>query len=80
MEQEHRREDVSIKYLVIFCSNKTDLLRQFITCVDHFTLEIKEQSKQWTKRGVSAPKKAKTVPSAGKIFWDAHRIIFIDYL
>ena len=44
--------------------------------------ETKEQSKQWTEKGESAPKKA--VPSADKImasvFWDARGIIFIDYL
>ena len=38
----------------------------------------------WTRPGESAPKKAKTVPSAGKvkatIFWDSHGIILIDYL
>jgi len=28
--------------------------------------ETKEQSKQWIKSGESAPKKAKTVPLAGK--------------
>jgi histone-lysine N-methyltransferase SETMAR len=38
----------------------------------------------WTKRGEPAPKKAKTVLSAGKVmalvFWDAKGILFIDYL
>ena len=38
----------------------------------------------WTGPGESAPKKAKTVPSAGKvmatIFWDSHGIILMDYL
>ena len=40
--------------------------------------------KKWTKRGESAPKKAKPVPCAGKVmasdFWDARRMSFIDYL
>ena len=40
--------------------------------------------KKWIERRESAPKKAKTVPSAGKVmasvFWDARGIIFIDYL
>ena len=52
--------------------------------VHHFTPKTKEQSKQWIGRGESSPKKAKTVPSAGKVmasdFWDARLIIFIDYL
>ncbi|KMQ88717.1 mariner transposase [Lasius niger] len=45
---------------------------------------MKQQSKQWTSPGESAPKKAKTVPSAGKVmatvFWDSQGIIFTDYL
>lgn len=88
MEQKQRREDVSIECLAMFHSNKAEFLRRFITMdetwVHHFTPETKEQSKQWTERGESAPKKAKTVPSAGKVmasvFWDARGIIFIDYL
>ena len=48
------------------------------------TLETKSQSNMWTGPGESAPKKAKTVPLAGKvmatIFWDSHGIILIDYL
>ncbi|GFU73068.1 mariner Mos1 transposase [Trichonephila clavipes] len=51
------------------------------TWVHHFTPETKER---WTEKGEPAPKKAKTVPSAGKImasvFWDARGIIFIDCL
>jgi len=88
MEQKQRREDVSIECLAMFHSNKAEFLRRFITMdetwVHHFTPETKEQSKQWTAREESAPKKAKTVPSAGKVmasvFWDARGIIFIDYL
>ena len=38
----------------------------------------------WIGPGESAPKKAKTVPSAGKvmdtIFWDSQGILLIDYL
>ena len=54
------------------------------TWVHHLTPETKEQSKQWTEREESAPRKVKTVPSDGKImasvFWDACGMIFIDYL
>jgi len=36
------------------------------------------------KTGCSAPKKTRSVPSAGKdmasVFWDAEGILFIDYL
>ncbi|XP_076623122.1 histone-lysine N-methyltransferase SETMAR-like [Colletes latitarsis] len=88
MEQKQRCEDVSIECLTMFHRNKAEFLRRFITMdetwVHHFTPESKEQSKQWTVRGEPAPKKAKTVPSAGKVmasvFWDVRGIIFIDYL
>jgi len=49
-----------------------------------YTPESKQQSKQWTEAGCSAPKKTRSVPSAGKVmtsvFWDAEGILFIDYL
>ncbi|XP_023231277.1 uncharacterized protein LOC111631292 [Centruroides sculpturatus] len=71
MGQKQRREDVSIESLAMFRSNKAAFLRRFITMdetwVHHFTPETKEQSKQWTERGESAPKKEKTVPAAGKV-------------
>lgn len=78
MEQKQHHEDVSIERLAMFHSNKAEFLRRFITMdetwVHLFTPETKHQSKQWTARGESAPKKAKTVPSAGKVmalvFWD----------
>ena len=88
IEQKQRHVDVSTECLAMFHCNKAELLRQFITMdktwVRHFTPETKKQSKQWTERGKSAPKKAKAVPSAGKVmasvFWDARGIIFIDHL
>jgi hypothetical protein len=52
--------------------------------IHHYTPESKQQSKQWTEAGCSAPKKTRSVPSPGKImasvFWDAEGILFIDYL
>jgi histone-lysine N-methyltransferase SETMAR len=54
------------------------------TWIHHYTPESKQQSKQWTEAGCSAPKKTRSVPSAGKImalvFWDAEGILLIDYL
>ena len=54
------------------------------TWIHHYTPESKQQSKQWTEAGCSAPKKKRSVPSAGKVmalvFWDAEGILFIDYL
>jgi len=54
------------------------------TWIHWYTPETKEQSKQWTSPGEPAPKKAKTVPSAGMVmvtvFWDSQGVIYIDYL
>jgi len=63
----------------MFKRNPKEFLQRFVTVdetwIHHYTPETKEQSKQWTKSGESAPKKAKTVSSAGKImatvFWEA---------
>jgi len=42
-----------------------------------------QHSKQWTSPGEHAPKKAKTVLSAGKamatVFWESQAVIYIDY-
>ena len=72
----------------MFKRNPKKFLQRFVTVdetwIHRYTLEMKEQSKQWTKSGEFASKKAKTVPSAGKImatvFWDSRGIIFTDYL
>ena len=54
------------------------------TWVHHFTPEAKQQSEQWKHPGSPPPKKANTVPSAGKVmalvFWEADGILLIDYL
>jgi hypothetical protein len=54
------------------------------TWIHHYTLESKQQFKQWTEAGCSVPKKTKSVPSAGKVmasvFWNAEGILFTDYL
>ena len=74
--------------LDLFCRNPDEFLRRYITVdetwIHCYTPETKEQSKQWVTKGDPAPKKAKTVKSAGKVmatvFWDSRGIIFIDYL
>jgi hypothetical protein len=71
-----------------FNKNKTDFVRRFITVdetwIHHYTPEFKQQSKQCTEAGCSAPKKTTLVPSVGKVmasvFWNAEGILFIDYL
>lgn len=68
--------------------NPNDFVCRFVTVDKTWTHdntpETKRQSKQWTSVGESAPKKAKSVRSAGKVmatvFWDAKRIILIDFL
>jgi hypothetical protein len=54
------------------------------TWIHHYTPETKQQSKQWIGAGESVPRKAKTVPSAGKVmaavFWDSRGVVLIDYL
>lgn len=79
---------LSQQCLQLFEKNPKDFLRRFVTMdetwVHLFTPESKQQSKQWVEAGGSAPKKAKTIASAGKImasvFWDSKGILLIDYL
>lgn len=74
--------------LGLYRHNSDEFLRRYITVdetwVHFYTPEMKQQSKQWVFSGERAPKKAKTVRSAGKVmatvFWDACGIIHIDYL
>ena len=81
------RMKISEQCLERFNKTKTDFVRRCIamdeTWIHHYTPESKQQSKQWTQGGCSAPKKTRSVPSAGKVmalvFWDAEGILFIDY-
>jgi len=87
VDQKSIRMNVSQECLNIFKRNPTNFLRRFITVdetwIHHYTPEMK-QSEQWVEAGGSAPKKAKTVPSAEKmmatIFWDSYGVVLIDYL
>ena len=71
IEQKQCWADISTECLTKFRCNKSEFLRQFITIhktwVQHVTSGTKEQSKQWTERGESAQKEARTIPSAGKV-------------
>jgi len=88
VEQKRNHMTTSEHCLDMFKRNPKEFLRRFVTVdetwIHHYTPEMKEQSKQWTSPGEPAPKKAKTVPSAGKVmatvFWDSRGIIFTDYL
>ena len=87
-DQKRTRMKISEQCLERFNKNKTDFVRRFVTMdetwIHHYTPESKQQSKQWTEAGCSAPKKTRSVPSAGKVmasvFWDAEGIWFFVYL
>jgi histone-lysine N-methyltransferase SETMAR len=87
-DQKRTRMKISEQCLEHFNKNKTDFVHRFITMdetwIHHYAPESKQQSKQWTEAGCSAPKKTRSVPSTGKViaseFWDAEGILFIDYL
>ncbi|KAM8707598.1 hypothetical protein ACLKA7_014689 [Drosophila subpalustris] len=87
-EQKQQRIDESKSCLDMFTRNKSEFLRRYITMdetwIHHFTPESNRQSAEWHAAGESRPKRPKTQQLAGKvvasIFWDAHGIIFIDYL
>ena len=86
--QKQQRIDDSKACLKIFNRNKADFLRRYVTMdetwIHHYTPESKRSSAEWVEAGESIPKRPKTQQSAGKImasvFWDAHGILFIDYL
>jgi hypothetical protein len=75
---------ISEQCLEHFNKNKTDFVHQFITTdetwIHHHTSKSKQQSKQWTDASCSAPKKTRSVLSAGKfmasVFWNAEGILF----
>ncbi|KAF7280076.1 hypothetical protein GWI33_006427 [Rhynchophorus ferrugineus] len=68
--------------------NKLDFLRRYMTMdetwLHHFTPKSNLQLSEWTAHDEPAPKRGKPQQSAGKVmasaFWDAHGIIFNDYL
>jgi len=86
-DQKRTRMKISEQCLERFNKNKTDFMRRCITMdetwIHHYTPESRQQSKQWTEAGCSAPKKTSSVPPAGKVmasvFWDAEGILFTDY-
>jgi histone-lysine N-methyltransferase SETMAR len=88
VDNKRNRVVASQQCLELFQRNPNEFMRRYVTVdetwIHYYTPETKEQSKQWTSPGERAPKKAKTVPSAGKVmatvFWDSHGIIHIDYL
>ena len=88
VDQKHTRRTLSRTNLNLFEEDPANFLKRFVTTdetwVHYFTPEAIQQSKQWKHPGSPPPKKAKTVPSAGKVmasvFWDTDGILLIDYL
>ena len=87
-DQERICMKISEQCLERFNKSKTDFVRRFITMdetwIHHHTPESKQQSKQRTEAGCSAPKKTRSVPSAGKVmasvFWDAEGVYLLIIL
>ncbi|UYV64642.1 hypothetical protein LAZ67_3001448 [Cordylochernes scorpioides] len=69
-DQKALRRKLSSDNLVLFEANPEEFINRFVTMDEtwahHFTPESKKQSMQWRHSGSPPPKKAKTVPSAGK--------------
>ncbi|UYV76471.1 hypothetical protein LAZ67_14000466 [Cordylochernes scorpioides] len=71
-DQKAVRRKLSSNNLALFEANPEEFVNRFVTMdetwVHHFTPESKQQSMQWRYSGSPPPKKAKTVPSAGKLW------------
>ena len=88
IDQKRQRVRDSKNCLNLFNRNPSDFLRRFViideTWIHHYTPESKQQAKQWVRPGRTAPKRAKTQQSAGKVmasfFCDSSDTLFIDYL
>ncbi|KAF7279638.1 hypothetical protein GWI33_006887 [Rhynchophorus ferrugineus] len=87
-DQKQRRVHAPEKCLKMIKRNKPEFLRRYVamdeTWLHYFTLKFNRQSSEWTTQDEPVPKRGKKQQSAGKVmasvFWDAHGIIFIDYL
>ena len=88
IDQKHQRVCDSKYYLDLFNRNPSDFLRWLMTIdetwIHRCIPKSKQQAKQWAKPDRTAPKRAKTQQSAGKVMAFVFRyssgILFIDYL
>ena len=82
-EQMATRASVSSALLKRFRS-KDDFLLRLVTVdetwVHYYEPENKAQSRQWIRPGSPRPKKFKTQPSAGTLFWDAKGVNMLNFL
>lgn len=87
-EQKLIRRNISRDNLALFEADPDDFMQRILTVDEtwahHYTPESKIQSKQWKHTSSPCPKKARVVPSAGKVmltvFWDAEGVVFVDHL
>ena len=87
-DQKQQCAEDSERCLEQFKRDKKDFLRRYVTMdetwIHHYTPETKRSSGEWTAAGENRLKRPKTQPWASKVmasaFWDAHGILFIDYL
>jgi len=88
VENRSVRVAMSKQLLALYRPDPEKFLQRLVTgdesWVHHYEPESKQQSMQWIGANSPTPKKARTVPSAGKLmgtfFWDSEGIILIDYL
>ena len=88
VDQKQQRINDSEHCLQMFQCNKKEFLHKYVTMdetwIHYFTPESNRQSAKQTAAGESCPKQPKTQTLTGKvfatIFWDAQRILFIDYI
>ena len=88
IEQKQQQTDNSELCLKLYNRNKPKFMSRYVimdeTWLHHFTPESNRQSAKWTAYDEPTPKRGKTQRFAGKVmssaFWDAHGIIFIEYL
>ncbi|UYV79086.1 hypothetical protein LAZ67_17001076 [Cordylochernes scorpioides] len=87
-DQKAVRRKLSSDNLALFEVNPDEFVNRFVTMEEtwahHFTPESKQQSMKWRHSGSPPPRKAKTVPSAGKVmvsvFWDSEGVLLLDFL
>ncbi|UYV84200.1 hypothetical protein LAZ67_X001501 [Cordylochernes scorpioides] len=87
-DQKAVRRKLSSDNLALFEANPEEFVNRFVTMNEtwahHFTPESKQQSMQWRHSGSPPLKKAKTVPSAGKVmvsvFWNSEGVLLLDFL
>ncbi|UYV75022.1 hypothetical protein LAZ67_12002126 [Cordylochernes scorpioides] len=87
-DQKAVRRKLSLDNLALFEANPEEFVNRFVTMDEtwthHFTPESKQQTMQWRRSGSPPPKKAKTVPPAGKVmvsvFWDSEGVLLLDFL